>query len=278
MPGYVMILLFTVFVIGFVVIVFKHRKTVSNTTRVIAVLLFIFWAATIFIPSLLFLIPPYTPTIKGRVVDAKTGKPLANINIKAGWKSGSVDSPSIYKTFSTKTDEAGNFYLPRTIKIPSFFAPPFIYMYRGIGIRAYNYDYRTNYRKIGVGREFETVTLAMELIKDDETYRQNIGTLLSGLANLSKKDQLTTEEKNFVIRGYRLFEKKFPQSRLNAQNLFDLAGIFDLFKRHSEAIDVYQELIQKYPTVNYAEYAVKEIERIKKNYHLIPEHGKGERR
>lgn len=274
MPGYVMILLFTVLVILLNLIVLQFRKKLPAVIKVISVLFLCFWIATILIPSLLFLIPPYTPTIKGRVIDAETGKPLANINIKAGWRSATAEPVSRYKSYSTATNETGAFYLPLALKVPSFFAPPFIYWYDGIDILAYSHDYKFSWKRIDRNKEFKPVELAMEPSVNDEDYFENVRELSRHISYLTtvelfeKKDDLTSDERNFIIEARRLFEKKFPESNLAEDNLLELSGLYGRAGDHIQEIGVLQEIIERFPSSKTAEFAEYEINRLVKDYNL----------
>ena len=67
--------------------------------------------------NLSFLLPVvYIPSVKGRVIDVETERPMKGVNIRAGWVTGYADpgggTERIFKVYTPKTDGDGEFVLP----------------------------------------------------------------------------------------------------------------------------------------------------------------------
>ena len=89
----------------------------------------------------------YVSSIKGSVVDAETGKPMKGVNVRAGWVTGYADpgggSFRTFKVYATKTDEKGEFILPKVIKL----RVPVIEHYQGVNVLIYEHGYSALYKE-----------------------------------------------------------------------------------------------------------------------------------
>lgn len=288
MRGDIVILIISVFIVGFFIIM-KRRKTEPQQGWLVSVaprrpaqnfsnILFVIWLIAIFLPNVPVLVAPLTPAIQGKVIDAETKEPLKNINIKIGWQVGyrtiAGGPPVIYRTYSTKSNENGEFQIPRVFKPLSILAFPLFYRaYEGIRILAYGYDYEFKM----IWPKERVIMLSMNLIKNEKNFLENILKVYwEGISSFGpyieeeSYKNVTIEEKRFMMNAYSYFEKRFPNANYYEDKSYfgRLANTFDNLKEPVEAIKINQLIIQKYPSSVSAEIAKKDIERLEKVYKL----------
>lgn len=287
MRGDIAILIISVFIIGLFVII-KRKKNIPWSIQVISAVLFVGLLVTTLLPSLPLIISPLTPSLQGRVIDAETGKPLSNINIKIGWEILNAGpgggGRSVYKTYTTTTNDTGEFKAPSILMPFTVFLISGLREYGGINIIAYSYDYE--FSRSGVNRDEKKsrfIEIQMQPIKDEKSYWESILNIYwEGITNLgSRGENVSAEERRFLKDAYSYFKRRFPNA--NYAELKDKAyfGQFavtlDDLKEPVEAIKINQLIIEKYPSSASAELAAEDIKRLKEKYNLkIEDNSKGE--
>lgn len=270
------IFLITLFVLGLSGIVYKFGKKVPWLIRVLAILLFIGWLIDIFIPNIPLLIAPMTPTIKGKIFDAETRRPLTNIDIKVAWPLHNVGPGGggglMYKTtYTTKSDEHGEFIIPRRWKPVSRWVFPLGFSnYAGIAMIAYSYDYE--FRELWPKEHI--IEIPMKPIKDEKTFLENILNIYwEGVSKMGpyiedSYKNLSPDEKRFFMNAYEQFEKKYPDTTVDKDYLGSVASMFEKLGAPQKAIGINQKIINKYPSSINAEIARDDVKRLEETYHL----------
>ena len=277
------IFLITVFVIGLSWLAFRFRNKVPWLVRVLVILIFIGWFIDILIPNIPLLISPMTPAIKGKVFDAETQKPLANVNIKVAWPLHNVGPGGgggfiINRTYSTKSDEHGEFTIPRRWKPLSRWVFPLGFSnYAGIEMISYSYDYEIK----EIWPKGRVIELPMKPIKNEKSFFENIlkiyweGVSRMGLYIKDSYKNVTPDERNFFVSAYPYFEKRFPNANYAALKdkayVGQIAVMFDNLREPMEAIRFNQLIIEKYPSSTAARLAARDIEQLKEKYHVETE-------
>ena len=278
----IIILLISVFVVWLNLSTFKFKKDASSGRKTISMVLLIIWAVTIFLPNIPVLLWPITPKVYVRVIDAETKRPLPNINVKIGWyyhnyNVGGGIWGGVYRAKSTKTNERGEFTVPRSLKTLSLLVfPLFFEKYGGIEIIAYSYDYAF-VKKFTKGKGPEPVEVEIKLIKDAKSYWESILNIYwEGIRNLgSRGENVSKEEKTFFLNAYDYFERRFPNADYaeleDKAYLGQFAVTLDDLKEPNEAIKINRLIIEKYPSSARARWAARNIEQLKEKYHLKTE-------
>lgn len=211
----------------------------------------------------------YVPHIKGRVVDAEAGKPMKGVNVRAGWVTGYADpgggSFRTFKVYATKTDEKGEFVLPRTIK----FKIPVIEHYQGVNMLIYEHGYSALYKEttgntsyLAIGHYIQKIfgdfiDVKLPRLKSDKEYLKNLEEIYLWML-------VVGEDLQFLINERRLFSKEFPQSPFLDENQLILAGYYVRLKDYTSAIKEYEKLIKEYPNSKFVPLVKKDIAELRK--------------
>lgn len=214
--------------------------------KLILVILLLLFSAAIAYESIIYVSP-----IKGRVVDAETGKPMKGVNVRAGWVTGYADpgggSFRTFKVYATKTDENGKFVLSWTIKLKI----PVIERYTGINVLIYEHGYSALYKDttgntsyLATGQYIQkiyghVIDVRLPRLKSDVEYLKNI----EGL-NLWLSIRTLGEDIPFIIKEYETFLQKFPfvkDAYIYHQSLGYLYETYE--KNYEAAINEYKQSI-----------------------------------
>lgn len=211
----------------------------------------------------------YVPPIKGRVVDAETGKPMKGVNVRAGWVTGYADpgggSFRTFKVYAAKTDENGEFILPRTIKLKI----PIIERYQGVNMLIYEHGYSALYKEttgntsyLSTGQYIQKIYdhfihIKLPRLKSDKEYFRNLEKVYLWMS-------VVGEDLQFLIGERRSFSKIFPQSPLLDENQLTLAGYYVRIKDYPSAIKEYEKLIKECPNSKFVPLVKKDIEELQK--------------
>ena len=210
----------------------------------------------------------YVPSIKGRVVDAESGKPMKGVNVRAGWVTGYADpgggSFRTFKVHATETNENGEFMLPKTIKIKI----PVIEHYQGINMLIYEHGYSALYKETTGNTSYlatdhyiqkingHFIDVKLPKLKSDKEYFKNMEETFLWMLTVGENLQ-------FLIDERRAFSKKYPESPLLDENQLILAGYYVRLKDYTSAIKEYEKLIKKCPESKFIPLVKKDIEDLK---------------
>jgi len=211
----------------------------------------------------------YVSPIKGRVVDAETGKPMQGVNVRAGRVTGYLDpaggSFRTFKIFATKTDANGEFILPRTIK-PKI---PIIENYQGVNTLFYEHDYACQYierRAWRDGGKTKYYEIALKRIDDDRKFNENLETIRGWLFYKLPSRANRDNDYEFMATDFKIFFEKYPNSHFTEENLRKLALFCEIEKRdYKSALKINEEFVNKYPYSPVVNNAKEDIQRLKKN-------------
>lgn len=216
-----------------------------------------------------FFISSFTPKHHGRVIDAETKKPLAGINIKAGWhvSSASVGGVSgyYYKIYKTKTDTEGKFVIPMGVKALTIYSPVSKSSFEKVILTIYPEDYQHQVERTHYVDGNES-TIAMKKIKADKDFLDNILAYYYGLFLMHKGsgDMITDPgEIKWLKNSYYHFEKLYPYSREDKSYLQRFVSILDKLKQ-PDCLYLLNKLIAKYP--DNVTYTKGYIELLKQEY------------
>lgn len=216
---------------------------------------------------------PLTPEVHGKVIDAETKKPLAGINIKAGWYMSSVSVGGgygkYYKLYTTKTDVNGDFILPRGIKALTFGYLIGKSYFDGVNVTVYppGYDYKVS--RFTYNDQVKPI-IALEKVKSDKEFLENISAYWHGLSYMHKGSWVAITdpyERGWMKNAFRTFEKIYPNSREDEPYLERLAHNLNFIKE-PECVYVLQKLLDKYPSNINAWRANDAVKLWKQNYDL----------
>lgn len=288
----VIIILISMAVIGWNIHVFKNRKQFTFAKKNFAIGLLVLWLITTFIFNIPIILSPLSPTIKGKVVNSETNLPIANCNIKAYWQvmSASVGggASQTYHQVITKTDENGEFQIPRYPKVLGLFGLfPFLIISHYDGIRIIAYTHGFSYElieldkfgptpnvlealsRLGPDVIEETIKLGKKLTPGFYNgYRDIWG--LEGLFNSYNMHRIVTEDdKRYLLADFHyyykyiqeVFSKSEPDKYESA--LITFASAFKKFGDNEKAIEVYQRIKKDFP--GSADFADNEIKRLEKS-------------
>lgn len=207
-----------------------------------------------------------TPEIKGIVLDAETGKPIADARIYAKWQRtvsgpGGQTGGKVVRELRLRTKEDGVFGIPsynliNPVPYPfgqggTFYVVVYAHSYK---YKSFTFHESENFEKPKY-EEFkievkEGIKIKLEEIKNDETYFFQIG-----------KNLLETGE-DYYLKDMRFFIDKFSNSKWCATIQNYIAQYYENKEDYSNAIKEYEILIKKYPDSGFVPYAQKAIERI----------------
>lgn len=270
----VIILLVSLCIVLLNLYVFKWQKNTSSLTRKVAISLLVIWLLTTFLPNIPVILFPLTPAVKGRVISAETKQPIANCNIKANWQDMSASLAGghweTYHQFITKTDDKGEFQIPRYVKLLGLygFFPLMLTRYEGIRIVAYTHGFTFSQYEI-YRSEHGRVEKIIEMSKNlnPEYFTDNIWSLGGYLDSHNKPRKMTDEDKAYLLEDFRYhyerMESVIPKSNSKKykQTLISFASAFDKFGDKEKAIEVFQRIGMEFPeSFNFAN---NEIENLK---------------
>jgi len=205
----------------------------------------------------------YVSPIKGKVVDAETGKPMEGVNVRAGWVTGYAEpGGGVYKTFkvyATKTDANGEFVLPRIIKLKI----PIIERYQGINVLIYEHGYSGFYKDI-VGNALylashkyiqkvyiNFIDIKLPSLKNDEEFNNNLRKIYSKLFYELPSKTNKYDDFKFTIDEINIFLEEYPDSHFLEDTYWILAGVYRVEmgerENYESAIKWSEEFIKKYP-------------------------------
>lgn len=221
------------------------------------------------------IISPLTAELHGKVIDAETKKPLAGINVKAGWYASTVSVGGgygeYYKLFKTKTDNNGEFVLPRGLKALNVYGPLGIRKFDEVNVIIYpsGYDYkveRTHYTNENKH------TIALEKVKTDKEFLDNILNYYHRLFLMHKGsgDEISDpDEKKWLKNAYYQFKKTYPQhSYEDQQYLQKITNILEAIKE-PDCVYILQKILVKYPNnASLTWYAKNNLDALKKIYNV----------
>lgn len=194
---------------------------------------------------------PFTPKHHGRVIDAETQKPLAGVNIKAGWhvSSASVGGSSgeYYKIYKTKTDANGNFVIPRGVKALTIYTPVSKTSFEKVILSIYPENYQYQVERTHYIAENESI-IALKKVKTDKEFLDNILAYYYGLFLMHKGFGpliSDTNEIEWLKNAYFIFEKTY-KSNNDEEYLIKIANMLTAIKQ-PECIYIMQKMIDKYP-------------------------------
>lgn len=179
---------------------------------------------------------PFTPAIKGIVVEEGTRKPIQDVNVRAEWYSENILVPvgatyPRYNYFQTTTNNKGEFALPKTLKpIPLWFFPLYVTKYGGIYIRAFSADHVT---VISGTKNDSTIEIIARPYKNADEYLKDI------------LGDYPYELKKIAIAK---FEDKYKYS--NIKDIYNISRLADHYKdqkQYAKAIKALTELHIKDP-------------------------------
>jgi hypothetical protein len=218
---------------------------------------------------------PFTPVVYGKVIDADSKKPLAGINIKAGWLVGASSvgggGGGYYKFYKTVTDANGEFKLPRGIKTITTQFPPFIPLidtkFAGINIVASpnGYDYMVTTEQIKTDNK---VTISLERVNSDTDFLENIRLYWRWLSGMHKGNgnYMTDEnERKWLRQAYRQFEVKYTDSKADEPMLEQISNWLNS-NNDPECVYVTDRLVNKYP--KYSWNAKSHLEYLRDKYKI----------
>lgn len=220
----------------------------------------------------------YIPSIKGRVVDAETGKPMKEVNVRAGWVTSYVDpgggSSRTFKVYAIKTDGNGEFTLPKVIKLKI----PVIEIFQGINMLIYEHEYKRQYierRAWRKGGKIKYYHIALEKIKDDEEFNKNLWKVKNFLFISLSSETYRPNDIKFIINGLKMFFEKYPESQFLEENYRRLTGFYEQKKKdYKAALKLNEEFVRKFPNSPILSRVKEDIQRLKK---LLKESQEGEK-
>ena len=277
----VIIIVFSVFILGFSVSVFRNWKLAGEKERLIAVIIIIIWSIMVGLPNIPIFISPFSPPINGTVYDSATKQPIADCYIKANWKIEEIGLAGGHwgtnYQYVTKTNSKGEFHIPRRLKVfnLSGFLPAFEVFsgYNGLTIYAFAKGYV--YASQDISREsqflsYRPVTMTLYPSRPYPEYFTSLNGLKSELAtNNVQYGVLTEEDSDFLKEDNEANYAQFSTIYRDAMpeevvsSLYRFARKFEEFAEFSKAIEVYQRITVEFP--NEAEKANRELERLRRN-------------
>lgn len=264
----IIIVAITAVIIASNLFIFKSSKIRSKIKLrkclIVTGLFFLIPWTVALLPNVLLVFSPLTPEVKGRIVDMETKKPLPDVKIKAAWYRDHewpwTVAKARYKNFDTVSDSNGEFCIPRTVKAFTFFIPILhTAKYGGIYIFAYDHDYswQSGLKVIPSGVKSTNVEkILMRPIKDDMEYLISVRNTYLEFSSMQRgSGNFSDDDWSYLIEAHQIFDTKYPNSKLAEQNLLELNSVFREMGNFEEAINTLEEMIRKYPSGEYAEYA-----------------------
>lgn len=245
---------------------FSSKRKFPSALQITGVLLLLLTLVVIIIPNFSWIKSPIASNITGKVIDAKSGEGIQNVNILVAWRlvwaTVGGGSRPIYENYSCVTDDHGKFSVPSKVK-PLSFVIPFIadVEYGGLSILAYDFNHVNVVTEI---QDTTPITLTMSSINDEVTFLTNINKIEEELFFQINDTNRLHKALLLLADGYRLFEKKYSNSSLGQESLLRLSHIYDLVGDATAKESVYHELLAKYPTGTYADYVRFDLARMRR--------------
>jgi tetratricopeptide (TPR) repeat protein len=220
-----------------------------------------------------------TPEIKGVVLDAETGQPMADASIYAKWERkmrgfGGESSGGIDKVLHLKTRADGTFlipahtlfnFIPSPIGIKGFF---YMIIYaHGYKLKSFvfydeaSFGHPKSYEEFKKLKESKGLILRLEEIKDPETFDKNLSEYYSGY--LFYRYYKSKEDLMYELIEYQTFIDRFPSDKRVPSYILGKGSVYEKMKKFKEAAKEYQKVIEKYPNSKAAIEASKDIERLR---------------
>jgi hypothetical protein len=245
----------------------------------------VIWSLSTFIFNIPVILSPLTPAISGRVINAETKQPVANCNIKAYWQieSGTPQGGhwETYHQIITKTDEKGEFQVPRYMKALGLYGlfPIIMSHYGGIKIIAYTHGFKYGLTKIERSQSGPAIIEPSQPTSINRTIlmeKSRPPDLTYDIFNLDRIFELnnqprgkTSEDNKYLLDDYHYYYDRM-HTIFNTSNTKDVksayivfASAFERFGDKKTAIDAYQLLKREFPES--ANFADREIDELKKS-------------
>lgn len=214
-----------------------------------------------------------TPEIKGVVLDAETGQPIADARIYAKWERemrgfGGEMSGGIEKELHLKTKGDGTFLIPARTMINFIPSPIGIKGFFYMVIYAHGYKFKSfvfyDEKSFGHPRSYEEfknlkesrgLIFRLEEIKDPEIYNKNHYDLFT---SLKFKEEVTYE-----LVEYQIFVDRFPTHKKVPGYLLSIGTIYEEMKDKEKAKSQYERIIKNFPDSSGAKEARIRLEKLR---------------
>lgn len=245
------------------------KKTSSRKWKVI-VIVAVGIVVLLFLASTTF----KTPEIKGVVLDAETGQPIADARIYAKWERemrgfGGESSGGIEKERHLKTKGDGSFlipartmfnFIPSPIGIKGFF---YMIIYaHGYKLKNFvfhdeeSFGHPKSYEEFKKLGENKILTFKLEEIKDPEIYIKNFHDLPTDLK--SKEDM------NYQLVECQIFVDRFPTHKKVPGYRLGIGTIYEQMKDKEKAKLQYERIIKDFPESSGAKEAQIRLEKLRR--------------
>ena len=217
-----------------------------------------------------------TPEIKGVVLDAETGKPVANAIVFTGWQKiysgpGGLSPGAVIKKVDLKTDTSGKFRIPSRWLI-NFVPWPFGQGGSfGIVVYTHGYQYKSFYFhessefKFPKYEEFAEINRGKEVIIKLYKLEDNPEAFLK---NKSDIYSYIKDDNEYLEEEDKLFVKKYGKQKWNKNIQYELAEAYYRLGDYSSALRKLEEIIKRNPnarTKYFDEKYIKYKSKIKKS-------------
>ena len=254
----------------------NSAKKISSTKWKVIVIVAVGIVALLFITSTSL----KTPEIKGVILDAETGQPIADARLYAKWERmmrgfGGEYSGGIEKERHLKTKADGMFLIPARTMI-NFIPLPigkggFFYMI------AYAHGYKfksfTFYEERDFGNsryeEFKKLngnrilTFKLQGIKDPETYDKNRYDF-NGEYSFNTHYKESKEDLIYELVDYQTFVDRFPTHKKGPGYRLAIGTIYEGMKDKEKAKLQYERIIKNFPESSGAKEAQIRLEKLRK--------------
>jgi len=243
------------------------RKAIVIVVVTIAVLLFITCTTL------------KTPEIKGLVLDAETGQPIADARIYAKWERkmigfGGETSGGIEKELRSKTKADGTFSIPGRTMINFIPSPIGIggFFYMIVYTHGYKFKSFTFYEEKAFGHprhyeefkklnENKVLMFKLEKIKDPETYDKNRYDF-NGEYSFNTHYRESKEDLIYDLVDYQTFVDRFPTHKKLPGYRLAIGTIYEGMKNKEKAKLQYERIIKDFPDSSGAKEARKRLEKL----------------
>jgi len=232
-------------------------KSKTRLISVTALLIFLPLALLITYQNIPFLLSPFTSKIHGKIIDADSKKPLANINIKAGWMIESVNVGGnfdyYYNIYDTQTNREGVFQIPSALRGLSIFTSIYDRKFDGIHLAAYSLDYNYKIFKKTINTD---VIIELMPIRTDKDFVENIALFRDSIRMMNVEnsyEKLNDSEKKYILNSYKVFYSKYSNSKEDRVLLSDLSQM-GFVHNEKEMVDILDKIIERYPNDLKANY------------------------
>lgn len=210
----------------------------------------------------------YIPSIKGKVIDAETKAPIKGVNVRAAWVTAYLNpggsGSRTFKVYLTKTDQNGEFILPRFIK----FKIPIIEVYQGVDMLIYEHRYvcqnieRRSWRE---GGRIKYYHINLKLIKNDEEFSKNLDKLSGEFFYWKKNKTYKSYDVQFILDDFKIFFEEYPNSPLIEEEYRNLGNFYEIeLKDYKLALKIYEDFMQKFPNSSKLNWVKDDIRTLKR--------------